>query len=48
MVELGGTDNVFVGVNNKKGVGGVGPRICNLMSDKQLKGWAPGQHQDEP
>jgi len=30
VVELGGTDNVFVGVNNKKGVGGVGPRICNL------------------
>jgi hypothetical protein len=48
VVELGGSDNVFVGVNNKKGAGGVGQRICSLMSDPELKGWAPGQHQDAP
>jgi hypothetical protein len=39
---------VFVGVNNKKGAGGVGQRICSLMSDPELKGWAPGRHQDAP
>jgi hypothetical protein len=48
VIEVGGVDNVFVGVNNKKGAGGVGQRICCLMSDPELKGRGPDQHEDLP